>query len=183
MAAVGSLAATAVDASALDWRRDAAWQGLWRCWTAAFVHLSPMHLAGNLAGVAVVAWWGWRARVGTAAALAWLAVWPLVHAALWLRASPARYGGLSGVLHAAVAIAAVHLCVAGRGRDRAVGAAVLAGLVVKIVLEAPWGPAVQVSMGIDIPVVPGAHASGALLGIGGGLVAAACARAAGRSTA
>jgi hypothetical protein len=39
------------------------------------------------------------------------------------------------------------------------------GLLVKLVLEAPWGPALRVESGWDIALAPLAHAGGALAGL------------------
>ncbi|HEY0858541.1 MAG TPA: hypothetical protein VGE16_15865, partial [Albitalea sp.] len=61
------------------------------------------------------------------------------------------------------------------GRRR-VGLALLAGLALKVLLEAPWAGALRHPHGWDIAVAPLAHASGALAGllcalIAGGLAA------------
>jgi hypothetical protein len=82
---------------------------------------------------------GWAARLPTAAAAAWLAAWPLLHLGLLLRPALAHYGGLSGVLHAGVAVATLWLVVQARGARRAVGAMVATGLVAKVALERPFG--------------------------------------------
>jgi hypothetical protein len=97
-------------------------------------------------------------------ALAWFAAWPLTHLSLLLRPELAHYGGLSGVLHAGVAVAAVWLLVRQRGRRRLIGTAIAAGLLAKIALESPWGPVLRQGAGWDIKVVPLAHAAGALAG-------------------
>ena len=65
----------------LDWQPQQALAQPWRPWTAGLVHLSPRHLAVNLLGCAVVAAFGVAARVPRHATLAWLAAWPLGHAA------------------------------------------------------------------------------------------------------
>jgi hypothetical protein len=41
----------------------------------------------------------------------------------------------------------------------------LAGLIVKLLLEAPWGAPLRHPAGIDIAVAPLAHASGAVAGL------------------
>ena len=99
------------------------------------------------------------------AALVWAATWPLTHVALALQPALVSYGGLSGVLHAGVAIAAWHLLRHAQGRARALGALVLVGLAAKIVLEAPWAAPTQLVPGWDFPVAPLAHATGALAGL------------------
>lgn len=160
-----SLLAWAVDPDALSWQRAVALSQPWRLWTAAFVHWSPMHLGVNLAAIAIVAAWGWRAAVSRATVWLWLGCWPLVHVALWLRPQIESYGGMSGVLHAGIAVVAIDVISRRRGTARRIGAVVLAGLSTKVLLEAPWGPAVQRLSGWDIAVVPWSHASGAVIGI------------------
>jgi hypothetical protein len=130
-----------------------------------------MHLAANLAGVAVLAAFGWAARLPRHATLAWAAAWPMTQLTLLLQPSLAHYGGLSGVLHAGVGAAAVTLLLERRGRERAIGAAVLGGLVVKITLERPWAGPLAHPAGWDIAVAPLAHAGGAMWGAAAAAVA------------
>ncbi|UUX95904.1 rhombosortase [Aquabacterium sp. J223] len=148
---------------ALAWR-PAAWHQPWRWWSAAWVHFSDRHLAANLAGTLVVGALGLAARLPRRSTLAWALAWPLTHLALLARPDLVLYGGLSGVLHAGVAAAVVPL-LRRPGRDRAVGAAVLAGLLVKLALERPWGPATLRADGWDIALAPAAHAAGAAAGL------------------
>lgn len=156
---------------ALDWRPDRIAQA-WRWWSAAWVHLSTLHLIANLAGGALVVALGLAARVAPRAALAWLAAWPLTHLALALQPELVRYGGLSGVLHAGVAVVAIELLLRSTARERALGTAIAVGLALKVVLEAPWRGALAHPEGWDIAVAPLAHAAGA---IAGGVCAAAAA--------
>ena len=61
--------------------------------------------------------------------------------ACWSNRRLAYYGGLSGVLHAGVAVVAVQLMIEGPRRRRWIGVALLAGLGLKLISEAPWdGP-------------------------------------------
>lgn len=150
---------------AIDWQPARAGNEPWRAWTAAAVHYSRLHLAANLAGALVVGAFGVVADVPGRAALAWLAAWPLTQFGLLARPDLAHYGGLSGVLHAGVAIAALHLVIAGPARRRGIGLAVLAGLLLKLLLETPWGPALVHPSGWDIAVAPFAHASGVVAGL------------------
>jgi rhomboid family GlyGly-CTERM serine protease len=159
---------------ALAWQAATAWSEPWRLWSAAWVHLSALHLAANAAGALLVVALGVAAAVPLRAVLAWALAWPLTHAALAAAPALARYGGLSGVLHAGVAVVAVALWRrAGRG-ERRVGAAIGAALLLKIVLEAPWRAAVARPEGWDIAVAPFAHAAGVL--VGALLAAALCRR-------
>ena len=155
---------TAAWAPLLEWRAAEAWRQPWRAWTGALVHYSPQHLAANLAGCAVVAAFGMAARLPARAMVAAAAAWPLTQMLLLWAPSLSRYGGLSGLLHAAVAVAAVALVVGGAARQRWIGAAVWLGLLVKVALEAPWSGAIQTVPGWDIPVAVAAHASGLVSG-------------------
>lgn len=149
---------------ALDWQPALLAPEPWRALTAAFVHWTPLHLAANLAGCAVLALLGARARLGAREAAAGLLALPLAQLGLWLRPDLTRYAGLSGELHALAALAALTLLTR-PGRDRWVGAGIALGLVVKVALEQPLGPALRVTEGFDFPVAPFAHLSGAVAGV------------------
>ena len=164
-----SLLAWWLPAALLDWQPALAAREPWRAFSGAFVHWSPAHLAANLLGAAVVAGLGIAARLPLAAMLAWALAWPLTQAGLLLQPALMHYGGLSGVLHAGVAVAALWLLVREAGRRRALGAAIAAGLVIKIALEEPWGPPLRAPAGLlgggwDIATAPLAHATGAVAG-------------------
>lgn len=169
--AVAALALWFAPRDLLDWQPRHALDQPWRLWSAAFVHWSMPHLLANLLGCAVLAAFGAAARVPRSAAWAWLAAWPLTHAALGLQPRLLAYGGLSGVLHAGVAIVALHLAWRERGPRRAIGWAVLVGLALKLLLERPWtGPTLSVP-GWDIRLAPVAHVAGAAAGLLCGTVA------------
>lgn len=162
---VGSVLAMALPAAGLDWQPDQAFAQPWRAVTAAWVHWSEQHLGANLLAAAVVAAYGWAARVPRDQAWAWAAAWPLTHLGLLVKPELLRYGGLSGVLHAGVAIVCLYLLVRAVGLRRWVGAGVALGLVVKVATEKPWGAALQRSADWDIAVAPLAHATGAVAGL------------------
>lgn len=149
----------------LDWQPALAIAQPWRAFSAAFVHWSALHLGANLAGLAVVAALGVAARLPRAAAAAWAAAWPLTQLGLLLQPALAHYGGLSGVLHAGVAVAACWLVMDARGARRAVGIALGLGLLAKLGLEEPWGPPLRQGGGWDIATAPLAHATGAAAGL------------------
>jgi len=128
------------------------------------VHWSPLHLGANLLGTALVAALGQVGALPPRAALAWLIAWPLTQLGLLLQPELMHYGGLSGVLHAGVAVAAVTLVLDEQGRRRAIAAALLLGLAVKLLLEAPWGPPLRHPADWDIAVAPLAHSTGAVCG-------------------
>ena len=162
---LGSVLAWWLPAVLLDWQPGLAAAEPWRAVSAAWVHWSPRHLAANAAGVAVVAALGWVARLPWPAALAWALAWPLTQIGLVLRPELAHYGGLSGVLHAGVTVAAVWLLLRGGERiRRRIGLAIALGVVTKLWLETPWGPVLQTSAEWDIAIAPLAHATGALAG-------------------
>jgi rhomboid family GlyGly-CTERM serine protease len=156
---------------ALDWQPSLALMQPWRWWTAALVHLSPLHLLANLLGCAVVAAFGIVAGVPRHAVWAWLAAWPLTHAALAVQPQLMHYGGLSGVLHAGVAIAALQLACLSTGRRRPIGWAVLAGLATKLVVEQAWIATPRTVPGWDIPIASLAHLTGTVAGLTCGIAA------------
>ncbi len=168
--AAAALGAWWLPAPLLDWQPELAAAEPWRAFSGAFVHWSTAHLLANLLGAAVVAALGLAARLPLPATLAWAAAWPLTQAGLLLQPALAHYGGLSGVLHAGVAVAALWLVVRDIGTRRLLGAAIGAGLLIKIFLEEPWGPPLRAPAGLlsggwDIATAPLAHATGAAAGV------------------
>ena len=149
----------------LAWVPALAWSEPWRWWSAAWVHLSLLHLLANLAGAVLVLLLGWVARLPREASWAWALAWPLTHLGLLLAPDLLRYGGLSGVLHAGVAVAAVAML---RGplprRERVLGGLLLAGLCAKVLGERAWAHTLVTPPGWDIAVAPLAHASGTVCG-------------------
>ena len=170
LAAVMGLAALALalwgaPREMLDWQPGLAATQPWRLWSAGLVHLTPGHLLANLTGCIVVGAFGRAARASAASVVAWALAWPMGHAALLALPELRHYAGLSGVLHAGVVVAALPLVWNGAGRQRWVGAAVFAGMALKLVLERPWSLPVQSSPGADFPIAGAAHLSGALAGL------------------
>lgn len=161
LAAMGTLAALALPDAQLNWQAQRWVTEPWRLVTAAFVHGPGWHRAANLGALALLAWAGWRLNLPARDALAWALAWPLAHALLALLPGLAHYGGLSGWLHAGVAIVALRLIADGQR----LGWLWLAALALKLLLEAPWGPVVRTIPGWPMPVVPAAHALGALAGV------------------
>jgi hypothetical protein len=97
-------------------------------------------------------------------AWAWLAAWPITHLGLLVMPELAHYGGLSGVVHAGVAIVIAYVLITGNRRQRIVGAAVFIGFTAKLLSETPWGPALRHPPGWDIAVAPIVHATGSFAG-------------------
>lgn len=160
-----SVLALAWPAAWFDWQPERAFDEPWRAWTAIFIHWSDAHLLANLAAAGVVLAYGWYAPVPRVMALAFFVAWPLTHLGLLLKPDLLHYGGMSGVLHAGVAIVSLTLIVLARGGRRAVGAAVMLGLVLKLASESPWGPALQRTPEFDIAVAPVGHLCGAVAGL------------------
>jgi rhomboid family GlyGly-CTERM serine protease len=163
--AAGSALAWPLPAALLDWQPERGLAEPWRAFTAAFVHWSDGHLVANLGAATLVAAYGWAAALPRAAALAWLLAWPLTHLGLLLRPELAHYGGLSGVLHAGVAVTTLWLVVAARGGRRVVGVLMGAGLLAKIMSERPWAGVLQQAEGWDIALAPIGHATGTIAGL------------------
>jgi rhomboid family GlyGly-CTERM serine protease len=149
---------------AFDWQPRLFPSQPWRALTAAFVHWTPIHLAANLAGCAVLALLGHRAALGRREAIAGLIALPLIQLGLLLRPDLQRYAGLSGELHALAAIAALSLLVR-PNRERLIGAGIALGLIIKLASEDPLGPALRATAGFDFAVAPFAHLSGAVAGL------------------
>ena len=147
-----------------DWQPALVGSQPWRLFSAIAVHYSLAHLAANGVGAALVAALGASARVTLPMVWAWAAAWPVTHLGLLADPGLAHYGGLSGVLHAGVAVAAWHLVRDGTCARRNIGAAVMIGLIVKVLSESPWAGA-HPDPALGISVAPLAHASGLLAGL------------------
>ena len=160
-----ALLARALPAGAIDWQPGLALQQPWRAFSAAAWHYSLLHLGANLAGALLVGALGVTARVPRHVAWAWFFAWPLTQWGLLIEPALTHFGGLSGVLHAGVAIVAVHLMLTATGRRRAIGAATFVVLCIKVLGESPWGPPLRLLPEWDIAVAPLAHASGLVAGV------------------
>lgn len=140
-------------------------QPLWSWWATAWLHGSEAHLWRNLFGAGLILLMGSLSDVTPRDTLAWFIAWPLTHVGMLLEPSLTSYVGLSGVLHAGVAIVALanlhHPC---RPGHRVVGIVLLGWLVGKLFMENPWGHHLVLSEASAINVAPWAHLSGALAG-------------------
>jgi rhomboid family GlyGly-CTERM serine protease len=161
---LASLAAWPIERTLIDWQPQRAWPEAWRWWSAALVHFTPMHLGANLLATALVAAYGWAARVPSLVALAWIASWPFTHLALLAKPELLHYGGLSGAMHGGAAATSVWLALRGRGAARTIGWLMLIGQALKLLFEMPWGAAIQPPIELDVAVAPLSHASGSLAG-------------------
>jgi len=162
--ALGAALAWTADGTRIDWQPGLAFTQPWRALSAVFVHYSALHLGANLAGAALVGVLGRVAPVPLRSALAWCVAWPLTQFGLLLQPQLLHYGGLSGVLHAGVAVVAVHLVCTGPRPQRRIGVAIAAVLLLKVIGEAPWSAVLRHPAGWDIAVAPLAHASGVAMG-------------------
>jgi rhomboid family GlyGly-CTERM serine protease len=151
------------DLSNLDWQPQQALAQPWRAFTAAWVHWSNRHLLANLVGAAMVAVLGVQLRASAGCVLAFLLAWPLTHIGLVLRPELLHYGGLSGVLHAALVIVALHGLTQSRAQHL-LASILLLGITVKVLSESPWGPVLRHPAHWDIAIAPLSHATGALSG-------------------
>lgn len=161
----GTMGALALPHTLLDWQPAHAASHPWRAWTAVFVHYSALHVAANLAGLALIAALGWAAQLPRRSVVAWAAAWPLTQIGLLMQPQLLHYGGLSGVLHAGLAVVAVHLVATGGAARRGIGLAIVAALGLKLLLEAPWAGPLRHVRGWDIAIAPLAHASGVAAGL------------------
>jgi len=160
-----ALAARALPAEAIDWQPALALHQPWRAFSSAALHYSLMHLGANLLGALFVGALGVAADAPPRLAWAWLAAWPLTQFGLLMQPALLHFGGLSGVLHAGTAVVATHLLLAERGRRRAIGAAILGVVIVKVLSETPWGEPLRHPPQWDIAVAPLAHATGLVAGV------------------
>lgn len=152
-------------ATSFDWQPGLAWPQWWRAFSAVAVHYSDRHLAVNLLGMLVVAALGRAAKLPPRCAVAWLLAWPLTQLGLLLQPTLLHFGGLSGVLHAGVVIAGVHLAWRAAGPHRLIGVGLLVGIAWKSLAEQPWGEPLRHAAGWDIALAPLAHATGAIAGL------------------
>lgn len=130
--------------------------------SAAWAHASPAHLHANVLGCGLMALLGWLADARGRAALAWLLAWPLAHGLLLLDPRLPAFVGASGVLHAGMAVLAVHLLLQ---RRKALGALVLAGLVLKVGHDLSLGLPTHPHPALGILVSPLSHLTGTLSGL------------------
>lgn len=163
LAAGGALVGWLVPVVWLEWQPTLLGQQPWRLVSAAWVHWSGLHLLANLAVLALLAAAGWRVPMQRADALALLLAWPATHALLAVLAPAGllHYGGLSGVLHAAVVLVGLRLIANGQR----LGWVWLGLLAAKLLIEQPWRPLLPNDPLLGLYVVPAAHLAGALAGL------------------
>lgn len=157
----------------LTWQADDGLSRAWTLWSSAWVHLNTPHLIGNQLALGALTAFAWMVRPPLTSALAWLLAWPLMQASLPLWPQIGYAVGLSGVLHAGVAVLTVQLL---RQRiampqARRWGLLLGLGLLVKLGLERGWDHPVVWDTANDMAVVRGANLAGACWGLFLGLLA------------
>lgn len=152
-------------AGLLAWHRDSAPWEIWRYWTSAGLHWSGWHLGANLIACGVLAAWGSAGQLGAGPCIAWLLAWPLTQAGLWWTHDLQHFGGLSGVLHAGVAVGAAELLTRPNPSERRLGMGVILGLGVKLVSELPSASPVTLPGAPGYPIAFEAHWVGSLAGL------------------
>ncbi|MDR2128262.1 MAG: hypothetical protein LBP52_04270 [Burkholderiaceae bacterium] len=134
----------------------------WTLWSSALVHHLPPHGIGNVLALAALAVLGHTLAATPNDAAALLLAWPLSALALFLWPQVTGFHGLSGVVHAAVAIVAMRA--AADPAMRWLGQFLALGLLFKLALEHGWAAPVGYHSDWGFNVVYAAHLTGALAG-------------------
>ena len=152
---------------ALTWRASDWPHHAWTLWTSAWVHLNTPHLISNQLALGALVAFGWVVRPGLRCTLAWLLAWPLTQASLLLWPHIGYAVGLSGLLHAGAAVMAMHLVLGSLPipKARRWGSLLLAGLLVKLLIEQGWRQPVVWDEGNQMSVVLAAHLAGVCWGL------------------
>jgi hypothetical protein len=146
-------------------RPELGWhQPPWVCWSTVWLHGSDAHLWRNLAALAALSWTGHVMRPPARLTCALALAWPLTQLGMLWQPELSAYVGLSGVLHAQFTVLALHLLQTRARGLRFTGAAMLAGLLLKVLLENPWQMRVVPSLSSAINVTPWVHFWGAVMG-------------------
>jgi len=141
-------------------------QAPWVWWSTAWLHGSALHLQRNLMALALIALLAAAYGSSARTALVWALAWPLTHLGMLMQPALHTYIGMSGVLHAGVAI----LCLQQIEQNappwpKRLAWIMLIGLGAKILMENPWHNGLVRPAGSDITVAPLAHLSGSAAGI------------------
>ena len=148
------------------WRADGWTAQPWTLWTSAWVHLNTPQLIFNQIALGALTAFAWVVRPNWTCTLAWLLAWPLGQLSLLWWPQIGYAVGLSGLLHAGVAVLAVQLLrrripIPKAKRWGGLLALVLLG---KLLLERGWAYPVVWDGANDMSVVQAAWFSGTLAG-------------------
>jgi len=150
--------------AALCYEREAAEAGeIWRFATAVLTHLSPAHLAANLAVIAPLAWW---IEVRSRRALACSLAIGTITSTLLLALAPRElleFSGASGLALALIVFAALEGAAGGPAPFRVAWSAILALTLAKLAAEA-IGPLRVVELTQDVELWPPSHWAGVAAG-------------------
>jgi hypothetical protein len=145
------------------WQAGSWRQSLQTLWIAPLVGITPFHTFGNALTLAAVGVLGHAVGARSNETLALLIAWPLSTLGLLLWPAVGWYAGLSGVIHAAVAIVAWR-ALTQRG-TRGIGTLLAAGLLIKLLLERGWAVPMAFDSNWGFNVARAAHLSGAVVGL------------------
>jgi len=157
----------------LVWRAETWTAQPWTLWSSAWVHLNTPQLILNQFSLGALTAVAWVLRPPLSATLAWLLAWPLAQACLPLWPHIGYAAGLSGVLHAGVAVLALVLlarCIA-VPKARRWGALLASALLAKLLMEQAWANPVVWNSASDVSVVQALHLTAVAWGLLLGAVA------------
>jgi rhomboid family GlyGly-CTERM serine protease len=136
----------------------------WALWTAPLVHLSAAHALANafaMAALLAIAALGGGRQLLRRYLMGLLIAWPLSTLSLALCPQVSSYVGLSGLIHAGIALLGILLLQC----SRYLGLTLLLGLAVKLWQEQAWVQPVVWSADWGFNVVVVAHLYGAGVGL------------------
>jgi len=144
------------------WQANGWWQWPWTPWTAPLVGITPFHTFGNVLALVAIGVLGHAVDARLREALALFIAWPLTTLGLLFWPAVGWYAGLSGVIHAAAVIVAWRAFT--QRSTYGIGILLMAGLLIKLLLERGWAVPVAFDSHWGFNVVYAAHLSGAVIG-------------------
>ncbi len=158
----------------LVWRVDDWDQRWWTIWSTAWVHANTPHLIANQMALGLLTAFSWVVRPDRACAVAWFLAWPITYLTVAWWPQVGHVTGLAGLIHAALAVVAVHLLLQRLPVPQARRWGLLLGglLLGKLVIEQAWSRPVVWDGVNDMSVVQAAWFSGTVAGAVLGLLTA-----------